>query len=41
MSNEIDVAELLAELRNQIGNLSQELAVQTVLARASSCQCEK
>lgn len=40
MSNEVDVAALLAELRIQIGNLSQELAIQTVLARTPSCGCK-
>lgn len=33
MDNKIDIEDVLAELRGQIGNLSQELAIQKVLVR--------
>lgn len=45
-NEDIKVEDLLTEMRNQIGTLTQELAMQRVLARGlltkvESCECKK
>lgn len=45
-NEDIKVEDLLAEMRTQIGTLTQELAMQRVLARGlllrvESCECKK